>query len=286
LADELTRQGHPVKARTVARLLKEAGYSLQGNRKAKEGSQNPDRNAQFEYINASALRFMREGQPVISVDTKKKELVGDFKNGGREWMPKGEPEEVRVHDFLDKKCGKAIPFGVYDVTKNEGWVSVGIDHDTACFASEAIWRWWKKMGRGHYGKRAEKILIMADGGGSNSSRSRLWKTSLQGLADRLGIPVHVCHFPPGTSKWNKIEHRMFCHITRNWRGRPLISHEVIVNLISNTTTKTGLKIEAGLDTNQYPTGIKVSDEEFYSLNLRGKKFHSDWNYCLLPRKKN
>jgi len=284
LADELTRQGHPVKARTVARLLKDAGYSLQGNRKAKEGSKNPDRNAQFEYINALALRFMREGQPVISVDAKKKELVGDFKNGGREWMPKGEPEEVRVHDFLDKKGGKAIPFGVYDVTKNEGWVSVGIDHDTAHFAAEAIWRWWKNMGRKHYRKHAEKILIMADGGGSNGSRSRLWKASLQGLADRLGIPVHVCHFPPGTSKWNKIEHRMFCHITRNWRGRPLISHEVIVNLISNTTTKTGLKIEAALDTNQYPIGIQVSDEEFDSLNLRGKKFHSDWNYCLLPQK--
>jgi len=282
LAEELTRQGHPVKPRTVARLLKDAGYSLQGNRKAKEGNQHPDRNAQFEYINASSLRFMREGQPVISVDTKKKELVGDFKNGGREWRPKGEPEEVRVHDFLDTRLGKAIPFGVYDVTKNEGWVSVGIDHDTARFASEAIWRWWRKMGRKHYGKRAEKILVMADGGGSNGSRSRLWKASLQGLANRLGIPVHVCHFPPGTSKWNKIEHRMFCHITENWRGRPLVSHEVVVNLIANTTTKTGLRIEAGLDANKYPTGIKVSNEEFESLNLRGKRFHSDWNYCLLP----
>ena len=282
LADELTRQGHPAKPRTVARLLKDAGYSLQGNRKAREGSQHPDRNAQFEYINVSSLRFMREGQPVISVDTKKKELVGDFKNGGREWRPRGEPEEVRVHDFLDKKLGKAIPFGVYDVTKNEGWVSVGIDHDTARFASEAIWRWWKKMGRRHYGKRAEKILIMADGGGSNSSRSRLWKVSLQDLANRLGIPVHVCHFPPGTSKWNKIEHRMFCHITENWRGRPLVSHEVIVNLIANTTTKTGLRIKAAIDDNKYQTGIEVGDEEFGSLNLLGKKFHSDWNYCLLP----
>jgi len=282
LADELTRQGYPVKPRTVARLLKDAGYSLQGNRKAKEGSKNPHRDAQFEYINAASLRFMREGQPVISVDTKKKELVGDFKNGGREWRPKGEPEEVRVHDFLDKKLGKAIPFGVYDVTKNEGWVSVGIDHDTARFAAEAIWRWWKKMGRGHYRKRAEKILIMADGGGSNGSRSRLWKASLQDLANRLGIPVHVCHFPPGTSKWNKIEHRMFCHITANWRGRPLVSHEVIVNLIANTTTRTGLRIRAELDANKYPIGIEVSDEEFDSLNLHGKKFHSDWNYCLLP----
>jgi hypothetical protein len=282
LADELTRQGHPARPRTVARLLKEAGYSLQGNYKTKEGRQSPDRNAQFEHINTEAIRFMRQGQPVISVDTKKKELVGDFKNGGREWRPEGEPEEVRVHDFMDKKLGKAIPFGVYDVTNNEGWVSVGIDHDTAHFASEAIWRWWKKMGRRHYGKQARKILIMADGGGSNGSRSRLWKASLQGLANQLEIPVHVCHFPPGTSKWNKIEHRMFCHITRNWRGRPLVSHEVIVNLIANTTTRTGLKIGAGLDTNAYPTGIKVSDEEFEALNLRGHKFHSDWNYCLLP----
>jgi DNA-directed RNA polymerase specialized sigma subunit, sigma54 homolog len=284
LAEELTRQGHPVKPRTVARLLKEAGYSLQGNRKTREGGQHPDRNAQFEYINASASRFMREGQPVVSVDTKKKELVGDFKNGGREWRPKGEPEEVRVHDFPDSQLGKAIPYGVYDVTKNEGWVSVGIDHDTARFASEAVWRWWRKMGRKHYGKRADKILIMADGGGSNGSRSRLWKVALQDLANRLGVPVHVCHFPPGTSKWNKIEHRMFSHITANWRGRPLVSHEVIVNLIGSTTTTTGLKVKAGLDANAYPTGIKVSDEEFESLNLRGKNFHSDWNYCLLPDK--
>jgi len=282
LADELTRQGHSVRPRTVARLLKDAGYSLQGNRKTKEGSQTPGRDAQFEHINAKSLAFMRAGQPVISVDTKKKELVGDFKNGGREWRRAGEPEEVRVHDFMDKKLGKAIPFGVYDVTRNEGWVSVGIDHDTARFASEAIWRWWRKMGRKHYGKRAEKMLIMADGGGSNGSRSRLWKASLQELANRLGIPIYVCHFPPGTSKWNKIEHRMFCHITKNWRGRPLVSHQVIVNLIANTTTRTGLKIKAGLDTNKYPTGIKVSDEMFETLNLHSDKFHSDWNYRLLP----
>jgi hypothetical protein len=282
LAEELARQGHHVGPCTVARLLKAAGYSLQGNSKTREGSQHPDRNAQFEHINAEAVRFMRQGQPVISVDTKKKELVGDFKNGGREWRPAGEPEEVRVHDFLDKRLGKAIPFGVYDVTKDEGWVSVGIDHDTACFASEAIWRWWKKMGRRHYGKLAEKILIMADGGGSNGSRSRLWKASLQRLANQLGIPVHVCHFPPGTSKWNKIEHRMFCHITKNWRGRPLVSHEVIINLIANTTTKSGLKIKAGMDTNNYPTGLKVSEEEFEALNLYGKKFHGDWNYFLIP----
>ena len=282
LAVELTRQGHPVRPRTVARLLKQAGYSLQGNRKAREGSAHPDRDAQFEHINAESLAFMRKGQPVISVDTKKKELVGDFKNGGREWHPAGKPEQVRVHDFMDKQLGKAIPFGVYDVTKNEGWVSVGIDHDTAHFASEAIWRWWTKMGRRHYGKRVKKILIMADSGGANASRSRLWKASLQELANRLGKAVCVCHFPPGTSKWNKIEHRMFCHITRNWRGRPLVSHEVIVSLIANTTTRGGLKIEAGLDTNAYPTGMKVSDETFETLNLRGDKFHSDWNYCLLP----
>jgi len=282
LAKELTDQGHPVGPRTVSRLLKAARYSLQGTRKSTEGRQHPDRDAQFAHINDTAAQFLRDGQPVISVDTKKKELVGDFKNGGREWHPKGQPEEVRVHDFLDTKLGKAIPFGVYDVTRNEGWVSVGIDHDTARFAMEAIWRWWQKMGRKHYRACAKKILILADGGGANSSRSRLWKTSLQALADRLGIPVHVCHFPPGTSKWNKIEHRMFCHITENWRGRPLVSHEVVVNLIANTTTKTGLRIEAGLDANKYPTGIKVSNEEFESLNLRGKRFHSDWNYCLLP----
>ena len=282
LADELTRQGHPVRPSTVARLLKEAGYSLQGNRKAREGSKHPDRNAQFEHINAQTLAFMRQGQPVISVDTKKKELVGEFKNGGREWRPAGDPLEVRVHDFMDKTLGKAIPFGVYDVTKNEGWVSVGIDHDTAHFAAQAIWRWWGKMGRKHYGKRAQKLLIMADSGGANASRSRLWKASMQELAQRLGIAVCVCHFPPGTSKWNKIEHRMFCHITRNWRGRPLVSHEVIVSLIANTTTRAGLRIEAELDTNKYPTGLKVSDETFEALNLRGGKFHSDWNYRLSP----
>jgi len=282
LADELTAQGHPVRPRTVARLLKQAGYSLQGNRKAREGSKHPDRNAQFEHINAEALAFMRQGQPVISVDTKKKELAGDFKNGGREWQPAGKPEQVRVHDFMDKTPGKAIPYGVHDLTKNEGWVSAGIDHDTARFATEAIWRWWAKMGRKHYGKAVKKLLIMADSGGANASRSRLWKASMQALANRLGMAVQVCHFPPGTSKWNKIEHRMFCHITRNWRGRPLVSHEVIVKLIASTTTRNGLKIEAGLDTKAYPTGLKVSDEKFEALNLRGDKFHFDWNYRLLP----
>ena len=281
LARELTRQGHPVSPRTVGRLLKASGYSLQGNRKTKEGADHPDRNAQFEHINGTVADFQKRGQPVISVDTKKKELVGQFRNDGREWHRKREPIEVRVHDFMDKELGKAIPYGVYDLTANQGWVSVGIDHDTARFAAEAIYRWWKKMGsRRHRGAR--ELLITADGGGSNGSRCRLWKVALQGLADRLGIPIHVCHFPPGTSKWNKIEHRMFCHITQNWRGRPLLSHEVIVSLIANTTTAQGLQIHAELDTSNYPTGVKVSDEELAAVNLRQANFHGDWNYSVLP----
>ena len=281
LARELTRQGHPVSPRTVGRLLKASGYSLQGNRKTKEGADHPDRNAQFEHINGTVADFQKRGQPVISVDTKKKELVGQFRNDGREWHRKREPIEVRVHDFLDKELGKAIPYGVYDLTANQGWVSVGIDHDTARFAAEAIYRWWKKMGsRRHRGAR--ELLITADGGGSNGSRCRLWKVALQGLADRLEMPVHVCHFPPGTSKWNKIEHRMFCHITQNWRGRPLLSHEVIVSLIANTTTAQGLQIHAELDTSNYPTGVKVSDEELAAVNLRQANFHGDWNYSVLP----
>jgi len=281
LARELTRQGHPVSPRTVGRLLKASGYSLQGNRKTKEGADHPDRNAQFEHINGTVADFQKRGQPVISVDTKKKELVGQFRNDGREWHRKREPIEVRVHDFMDKELGKAIPYGVYDLTANQGWVSVGIDHDTARFAAEAIYRWWKKMGsRRHRGAR--ELLITADGGGSNGSRCRLWKVALQGLADRLEMPVHVCHFPPGTSKWNKIEHRMFCHITQNWRGRPLLSHEVIVSLIANTTTAQGLQIHAELDTSNYPTGVKVSDEELAAVNLRQANFHGDWNYSVLP----
>ena len=281
LARTLSRQGHRISPRTVGRLLKAAGYSLQSNRKTKEGANHPDRNAQFEHINAMVQEFSRQGQPIISIDTKKKELVGEFRNGGREWQPKGAPDEVLVHDFLDKELGKAIPYGVYDLTRNQGWVSVGIDHDTAHFAAEAVWRWWKKMGRrGH--PDASKLLIMADGGGSNGNRCRLWKVALQTLADRLGRPVQVCHFPPGTSKWNKIEHRMFCHITQNWRGRPLISHEVIINLIANTTTQQGLKIRAQLDCGSYPTGIKVSDEQLAAVNLRPAKFHGEWNYCVLP----
>lgn len=281
LASELTKQGHPVSPRTVGRLLRAAGYSLQGNRKTKEGGAHPDRNAQFEHINAMVKQFQRRGQPAISVDTKKKELIGDFKNGGREWQPQGEPEEVRVHDFLDKKLGKAIPYGVYDLTNNQGWVSVGIDHDTAQFATAAIGRWWKKMGRSRHPQAAE-LLIMADGGGSNGSRCRLWKVALQDLADQLHMPIRVCHFPPGTSKWNKIEHRMFCHITQNWRGRPLISHEVIVNLIANTATQQGLKIRAELDQRRYPTGTKVSNAELQRVKLKPHKFHGDWNYTITP----
>ena len=284
LAQELTGQEHPISPRTVGRLLNDLEYSLQGNRKTLEGSSHPDRNAQFEFINASVKRFQQRGQPVISVDTKKKELVGAFKNGGREWRPKGEPEKVKVHDFLDAELGKAIPYGVYDMSENQGWVSVGIDHDTARFAAEAIARWWKKMGAKRYGN-ARELLITADGGGSNGSRCRLWKVALQELATKLEMPVHVCHFPPGTSKWNKIEHRMFSHITRNWRGRPLVSHEVIIKLIANTTTKTGLKIRAGLDTGKYPTGIIVTDEELAALNLKRANFHGEWNYKLMPLRK-
>jgi hypothetical protein len=284
LAEALTRQGHPVSPRTVGRLLSADGYSLQSNRKTKEGGAHPDRNAQFEHINVMVQRFQHRGQPVISVDTKKKELIGEFKNGGREWRPKGEPEEVKIHDFVDAELGKVIPYGVYDLSQDKGWVSVGIDHDTARFAVEAIRRWWKKMGTKRYGD-ARELLITADGGGSNGSRCRLWKVALQELASKLGMPIHVCHFPPGTSKWNKIEHRMFCHITQNWRGRPLVSHEVVIQLIANTRTKAGLKIRAELDQGRYPTGIKVSDDELAALQLKPAKFHGDWNYALLPARK-
>jgi hypothetical protein len=283
LANELTRQGHPVSPRTVGRLLKAAGYSLQSNRKTKEGNNHPDRNAQFEHINATVIAFQERGQPVISVDTKKKEIVGEFKNNGREWQPKGEPEEVLVHDFMDKDLGKAIPYGVYDITENQGWVSVGIDHDTAQFAVEAIHRWWKKMGSKRH-RGAKRLLITADGGGSNGSRCRLWKVALQGLANRLGMPIHVCHFPPGTSKWNKIEHRMFCHITQNWRGRPLVSDDVIINLIANTVTAKGLRIKAALDSKAHPLGIKVTDDELAAVNIQPASFHGDWNYRVLPQR--
>jgi transposase len=284
LASELTKQGHPVSPRTVGRLLKAAGYSLQSNRKTKEGEDHPDRNAQFEYINARAMSFQHRGQPVISIDTKKKEIIGNFRNGGQEWQPQGEPTEVLVHDFMDKELGKAIPYGVYDIAENEGWVSEGIDHDTASFAAQAVGRWWKKMGAKRY-RGAKELLITADGGGSNSSRSRLWKVALQDLANRLEMPIHVCHFPPGTSKWNKIEHRMFCHITQNWRGRPLVSHEVIVNLIANTATTKGLRVRAELDRGTYPLGIKVTNEELAAVKLRPANFHGDWNYCILPKQR-
>ena len=284
LADELTRKRHPVGANTVAALLRHGGYSLQANRKTREGTGHPDRNAQFEHINAQVRRFQNRDQPAISVDTKKKELIGDFKNAGREWRPRGEPEEVRVHDFLDKKLGKAIPYGVYDMINNQGWVSVGIDHDTAQFAVNSIRRWWKRMGRRRF-PRATELLITADGGGSNSSRSRLWKVSLQGLADQLGLCLHVCHFPPGTSKWNKIEHRLFSFITQNWRGRPLLSHQTIVNLIAGTTTQKGLIVKAALDTNRYETAVKVTEEQLSRLRLTPHRFHGDWNYQLTPRKR-
>jgi hypothetical protein len=283
LAEELTRQNHPIHARTVAKLLRKAHYSLQGNRKTREGSSHPDRNDQFEFINATVQRFIKRGQPAISVDAKKKEKVGDFKNSGQEWFPQGEPEDVRVYDFLIKSLGKATPYGVYDLLQNQGWVSVGIDHDTAQFAVNSIRRWWNEMGEQRF-PHARELLITADGGGSNSHRSRLWKVSLQDLADELGIPLLVCHFPPGTSKWNKIEHRLFSFITKNWRARPLVNLEVIVNLIASTTTRAGLTVRAALDTNRYPDKIKVTDEQLERLRLKRNEFHGDWNYQLLPRK--
>lgn len=282
LAAELQRQGHKVGRQKVADLLADLAYSLQGNRKTKEGTAHPDRNAQFEHINTQVAAFQKRGQPVVSVDTKKKELVGDFKNGGREWRPQGDPELVRTYDFADKTLGKVNPYGVYDQTANVGWVSVGVDHDTAAFAVESIQRWWAKMGSCRY-QDATALLITADGGGSNGSRSRLWKVALQRLADATGLRISVCHFPPGTSKWNKIEHRMFSHISMNWRGQPLTSHEVIVNLIANTTTDKGLKIQAALDTGCYPTGIKVTDQELQEVALEPAAFHGEWNYTITPR---
>lgn len=282
LADELTRQGHSITARTVASLLREADYSLQSNRKTREGNQHTDRNAQFEYINDQVRRFHHCGQPTISVDTKKKELIGDFKNDGREWRPKGEPEIVRVHDFKDKILGKGIPYGVYDMLHNEGWVSVGIDHDTARFAANSILSWWREMGSNRF-PRAKRLLITADGGGSNSHRTRLWKIALQELANETGLKVVLCHFPPGTSKWNKIEHRLFSHITQNWRGKPLTSLQAIINLITSTTTKTGLTIQARADNNTYETGIKVTDQELAAVNLTKHKTHGSWNYTISPK---
>ncbi len=283
LAEELTRQNHPVSDRTVAALLRAAGYSLQANRKTQEGASHPDRNAQFEYINQRVLAYHRGSEPVISVDTKKKELVGEFKNTGQEWEPSGQPQEVKVHDFPNPKLGKAIPYGVYDLASNEGWVSIGIDHDTAEFAIASIRRWWQEMGDRRF-PRVNRLLITADGGGSNSSRNRLWRVCLQTLADDLGLRLEVCHFPPGTSKWNKIEHRLFCFISKNWRGRPLTSYQVIVNLIAHTTSKAGLIVRAALDTHTYETGIDVSDEELAHVKMTPAKFHGEWNYLIHPRK--
>jgi len=282
LAEGLQRQGHQVSHMTVSRLLKQLGYSLQANRKPREGTDHPDRDAQFQHINKKVRSFQRRKQPVISVDTKKRELVGDFKNGGREWHPKGSPEPVRTHDFRDKELGVAIPYGVYDITHNEGWVNVGIDRDTSEFAVESIRGWWRRMGSRVY-PDAKELLITADGGGSNGSRRRLWKLCLQGLADELGLAITVCHFPPGTSKWNKIEHRMFCHITENWRGKPLVSRAVVVNLIGNTRTRKGLSVKAALDHHAYKKGIRVSDDQLATINLSRDRFHGDWNYTIRSR---
>jgi hypothetical protein len=282
LAEALRLQGHQVSYPTVALLLDELGYSLQSNRKTREGGSHVDRDAQFAHINRQVRVFQERGQPVVSVDTKKKELVGDFKDAGREWQPEGAPEEVRMYDFRDKRLGKVIPRGVYDVTWDEGWVSVGVDHDTARFAAETLHRWWQEMGSLAY-PEATRLLITADSGGSNSRRSRLWKVSVQDLADLLGLPITVCHFPPGTSKWNPIEHRMFCHITQNWRGRPLVSRGVVVNLIGQTTTRTGFEIQAEVDTHSYETGIKVTDEELAAVRITRDEFHGEWNYTISPR---
>jgi hypothetical protein len=281
LASELVMQGYIVSHTSIGGLLKKLGYSLQGNRKTLEGTNHPDRNAQFEYINARTEEAVRHGQPVISVDTKKKELVGRFKNGGKAWCPQGEPEHVNVYDFVDKELGRANPYGVYDLANNAGWVSVGTDHDTASFAVSTIRRWWAVMGKPLY-PGAKELMITADGGGSNGSRVRLWKLELQQLSDELGIPIRVSHFPPGTSKWNKIEHRLFSYISMNWRGQPLVSHEVIVELIAATTTRKGLKVRAELDSKSYPKGIKVTDEEFAALRILRDEFHGEWNYSITP----
>jgi DDE family transposase len=284
LAEELQHEGHAVSYQTVAELLHALDYSLPANQKTLEGSPHADRDEQFEYINRKAQRYLKQGEPVISVDTKKKELVGDFRNAGREWELKGEPEEVRVHDFeiREPNKGKVAPYGVYDLGKNVGWVNVGVDHDTASFAVESIRRWWRWMGTRSY-PQAKRLLITADSGGSNGARVRLWKWELQQLADEIGLEISVCHFPPGTSKWNKIEHRLFSFISQNWRGKPLISHEVIINLIAATTTAAGLTVKSKLDTNTYPAGLRVSDQQMAELQLRRDKFHGDWNYSLLPR---
>jgi hypothetical protein len=282
LAEMLTEQGHAVSHATVGTLLDQAGFSLQANRKTPEGTSHPDRNAQFEYINKLVKRFQRRSQPVVSVDTKKKELVGDFKNGGREYRRRGCPAPVRVHDFIDKTLGKAIPYGVYDLANNEGWVSVGITHDTAEFAAATIRRWREQMGHARF-PHATELLITADSGGSNAARTRLWKVALQELANATGLTLTMCHFPPGTSKWNKIEHRLFSFITQNWRGKPLTTVQAIVELIGNTRTTKGLVVKAALDPNDYPSGKKVSDEQLRQVQIERHKFHGDWNYTIRPQ---
>jgi len=283
LAAELQAMGHTVSATLVAELLVQQGYTLQANRKTREGSQHPDRDAQFHYLNEQIQDAQQRGEPVISVDTKKKELVGNFKNPGREWRPKGTPERVLVHDFVIPEQGKAIPYGVYDLSRDEGWVSVGIDHDTASFAMNAIRSWWQKMGRSVYGGTSH-LLVTADGGGSNGSRTRLWKWELQQFANRTGLTITVCHYPPGTSKWNKIEHRLFSHIAVNWRGKALTSLATIVSLIGATTTTSGLRVRSEIDKRAYPKGVTISDEQMKQLNLERHQFHGDWNYTINPAK--
>lgn len=283
LADCLKELGHKTSHKMVAELLHDMNYSLQANKKVKEGSSHVDRNAQFEYINNKVKEFHSKGSPVISVDSKKKENIGEFKNNGKEWQLKGKPEEVNVYDFIDKDKGKVTPYGVYDIGKNLGWVNVGTDKDTAEFAVESIRKWWYKMGKELY-PSAKRILINADGGGSNSSRSRLWKTELQKLANELNLEINVSHFPPGTSKWNKIEHRLFSHISMNWRGKPLVSHEVVVNYIASTTTKQGLKVSCEIDNNKYEKGIKITDKQLGEVNIRRSTFHGEWNYAIIPIK--
>ena len=282
LADALAELGHDLSHQTVGRMLDDLGYSLQADRKVEEGKEHPDRDAQFEHINRKVGSFQRRGQPVVSVDAKKKEILGNYRSPGREWEPRGRPRPVKSKDFPDQELGKVAPYGVYDLTANEGWVNVGIDHDTAEFAVESIRRWWYRMGRAVY-PGAKELLITADSGGSDGNRNRLWKVCIQGLADEARLKIRVCHFPPGTSKWNQIEHRLFCHITENWRGRPLINRAVVVNLIGRTRTRTGLSVRAELDTNHYKQGIKVADKELEAVRLKKDQFHGDWNYTIEPR---
>lgn len=283
LASELQSMGHSASHTLVSDLLREQGYTLQANKKTREGTQHPDRDAQFQYLNDQVRRYQQQGNPVISVDTKKKELIGDFKNPGREWRPKGSPERVRVHDFIIPEQGKAIPYGVYDLSRDEGWVSVGVDHDTASFSVNAIRSWWQRMGRSVYGG-ASRLLITADAGGSNGPRTRLWKWELQKFANRTGLSITVCHYPPGTSKWNKIEHRLFSYIAMNWRGKPLVSLSAIVSLIGSTTTDTGLRVRSEIDKRSYPKGVTVSDEQMKQVKLKRHEFHGDWNYTIRPVK--